>query len=153
MDPAPVPSIMTRTSPPMTQRWVRELGRTLAGEPHLSKARWFEVLDQRRQGDELHLAVLVWQHEPGTTYRATVAGKPSRVGGVREVQVPAEILEELRREGYIRPPATVAVVEVITAPTPPATDGKLDLILSGNTSKGERSDIVTLFTRADATEK
>ena len=153
MDPAPVPSIMARISPPKTAQWVKQIGRTIGGEPQPSQARQYEVLEITQDGGVLGAVLLSWQHETGATYQAAVGGRMTRVEIMREVQVPAEIQEELRRAGYIRPPAEVAVLRVSMEFDSTPTDGRTDVTVSKITGKGDQADIVTLFTRPDGSGK
>lgn len=130
VNPTPYGSKLSFTVPPQTDQWVAKVGSAdgfpkVAIDAHkgrlISKARLFQIVRQEKESDGLHLTLIIWNPEVpvptpvvNVAYRDPAQSSPTTVNvdSIKEVDLPAEVREELRNTGYVEPPARVSVVRV-----------------------------------------
>lgn len=117
-----------RVVPPLTARWVESLATERLGaaplrymaaggreEPVMSEGRRFELLGIRQAPEGTTLIVLAWLGELGRREVEQFEAQAESLGALQSVEVdqidvPHEVIEELKDEGYIVPPAQVGLL-------------------------------------------
>lgn len=130
VNPIPYGSKLSFTVPPQTDQWVARVGSAdespkvaINAEKGrlISKARLFQIVRQENEPDGLHLTLIIWNPEVpvptpvvNVAYRGPGHSSPIAVNvdSIKEVDLPAEVREELRNTGYVEPPTRVSVVRI-----------------------------------------
>lgn len=127
-NPLPAATSSRRIVPPVTARWVESLANQKLGapplrymaaggreEPVLSEGRRFELLGIRQTHEGSTLIVLAWLGELGRGEVDLFEAQAESLGALQSVEVdqidvPQEVISELKDEGYVVPPARVGLL-------------------------------------------
>jgi len=169
IDPFDVPEDFRRLVPPKADAWTTTLGQTYSGrtpenrlsykgQPIVSEARQFEVLDYARNPEGIQFVALIWnlpEDKPPSEVKAKAAVGKDAVDPLRiktqTLSVPEDVLEEFRTAGFIRPGqhAELVIVQFPDLPDPTAKK-PAELMLQVYQNGPTKPDFVRLFTSPEA---
>ncbi len=165
-NPLPTRSKGVRTVPPQTFAWVEDLAAEHLGhpplrhvaaggrrEPVMSRQRRFELLDVQERDGHPVVILLAWQPDFGAQRVNSLHASAPGLGSLAEthiqpVAVPGHVIDELKDEGFVLPPARTAVVWLHfkgTTPTEATAPATLPAIeLAWSTPEGSFEDVLEL---------
>lgn len=160
-NPLPASSASLRVVPPGTAQWVAGVSQRFLGkpplrheaaggrvEPVMSRNRRFELLGLDQSGEGYQIVLLVWMAELGHQQVSELYAESAQLGGLQSaeaepVDVPLEVIAELKNEGYVLPPERVAVLRLRFTP-PVDRSGQLSVHLTWTGPGGEGEDVLDL---------
>ena len=161
-NPLPASSASIRVVPPITAVWVESLAIEHLGhpplrhmavggrlEPIMSDGRRFELLSFADDGESTTLVLLVWSAELGRGEVQGIDAEAEALGPLRSIEVdglevPPEVISELKGLGFVIPPSRVGLAWLRFAPLAPAEETDDLLRIVWHMADGVGEDVLNL---------